>query len=121
MRIAETAFAAFGDEHDLARAGHVADGRPGLLIEDRGAHRDSNVERLPVGAGLFATAAIGSILCPVARRETEVDQGVQRGIADEVDGPAVATIAAIGTTARQVAAAQETQRAIARRCPRKPR
>ena len=66
VRIAETALAAFRDEHDLAGARHVADGRPGLLIEDRGADRDPNVEYFPVATGLFATAAIGSILCPVA-------------------------------------------------------
>ena len=64
MGVAEAAIAAFGEHKVLAERGEVVDQRFAVLVDDLGADRHFQHDRLAVGAVAIAAHAIDAPLAP---------------------------------------------------------
>src|ERR1700733_4020933 len=113
MRVAEAAIAAFGEHEFFAQRGEVVDQGLAILVENLGADRDLEYDRLAVGAMAVLAHAVGALLGLEVLLIAVVDQRVQ-SIDDFDDDIAAATaIAPRGAAELDILLAAERHAAVA--------
>src|SRR3712207_6650743 len=95
MGVAEAPVAAPGEEHALARMGHVGDERLAVLVEDLGARRHLQHDILALGAGAVLAHAVLALLGLEVLLVAVVDEGVETLDALDPDVAAAAAVAAV--------------------------
>ena len=112
MRVAEAAIAAFGQHEFFAERGEIVDQRLAILVEQLGAHRHLEHDRLAVGAMAVLAHAIGALLRLEVLLIAVVDQRVQPVDHFDDDVAAAAAIAAGGAAELDILLAAERHAAV---------
>src|SRR3954465_6363632 len=113
MRVAKTAIAAFGDHEFFAQRGKIVEQGFAILIENLGADRHLEHDRLAVGAMAVLAHAIGALLRLEVLLVAVVDQRVEAADHFDDDVAATAAIAAGRSTELDELLAAERHAAIA--------
>src|SRR6266700_6155695 len=94
MRVAKAAIAALRQHVSLAELGEVMDQGFAVLVEDLGADRNLQHDRLAIGTMAVLAHAIGALLCLEVLLIAIIDQGVEPVGDFDDDVAAAAAIAA---------------------------
>ena len=97
--VAQAAAAARGGLEPGARADQVGQ-QPAVFVQDHGAIGDLDFQVRAEGAVAIVAHPLLAGRCGDVRTEMEVEQGVHRGVDDEDDAAAAATVTAVGTAQR---------------------
>src|SRR5471032_396179 len=98
--IAPAAFAALGQQFDLAVLGKVGQDFTARVVDDQGADRHAQVNIISALAVAIRAAARLAIARLVHFGKAEIDERVDIAVGHGPDGPALTAIAAIGTAER---------------------
>ena len=112
-RIAEAAFAAFGHALPLSVFGQVTDQLARIDVMHDGAAGHAHVAVVAGFAGHVAAGTAFAVLCAKLPCNPKVRECVQRSIRDEENIAAIAAVATVRATLRNVFFAAKTQAAVA--------
>src|SRR6201996_3677724 len=112
MRVAEAAIAAFGQHEFFAERGKIMDQRLAILVEDLGADRHLERDRLAIGAMAVLAHAVGAFLRLEVLLIAVIDQRVEAVGDLNHDVAAAAAIAAGGAAELDILLAAESHAAV---------
>ena len=112
LRIPATALAAARCDEARLGVGEVGD-QPALRVEDLGSHGNSGLDRLSIRAVLSAAQAVAAFACAQSPHAAERREVAERGICNEDDVAAAASVSAVGSAARHVLLSAKAEPAVA--------
>lgn len=111
--VTEAVPAALSDHQPLTGLGQVADDFLGIGVDHGGTDRHRQDQVVALGPGAVLAAAVLAALGIETAGVAIVDQGVQVDVGFQIDGTAVATVAAVGTALFDELLATKAHEAIA--------
>src|SRR3990172_7725806 len=84
-----------GDQQFLSRLGHIAHGLIGFNISDDGAYRHPDIQVFTAFTGTIPTLAVFTAFSLEYPGMTEIDQGVQVGVAYQINTAAITAITTV--------------------------
>src|SRR3990172_7021348 len=91
-----------GDQQFLSRLGHIAYGLIGFNISDDGAYRHPDIQVFTAFTGTIPTLAVFTAFGLEYPGMTEIDQGVQVGVAYQINTAAITAITTVRPRTEQI-------------------